>query len=217
MAGEVRDPHPAGNQEAGVVGKVLEVAFAYGAIPPNEGIAVGALPRRRSEERAGDWTAEPVAHKVAEVFPDAVARSEIVLMGQQTLDEPRIGRAGFGDAHGEGLEFAQRTADRFLRGKDRRNVEIATRIGRRPLPSGQRDAAGPLELEQQRACGHVLEPTRCVAPIPELTQLATQPCAVPLGMRLEESANPFDIGSVEFPPLHDHDACHRCKIEPLSK
>ena len=46
---------------------------------------------------------------------------------------------------------------------------------------------------------------------------ATQPCAVPLGMGLEESANPFDIRSVEFPPLHDHDACHGCKIEPFSK
>jgi hypothetical protein len=35
-------------------------------------------------------------------------------------------------------------------------------------------------------------------------------------MRLEESANPFDIGSVEFPPLHDHEACHGCKIEAFS-
>jgi hypothetical protein len=29
--------------------------------------------------------------------------------------------------------------------------------------------------------------------------VADQPCAVPLRMRLEESANPFDIGRVEFP------------------
>ena len=40
---------------------------------------------------------------------------------------------------------------------------------------------------------------------------------IPLGMRLDEPADPFNIGRVEFPPLHDHDACHGCKIEPFSK
>ena len=124
---------------------------------------------------------------------------------------------GFGNGDAQGLEIARRAADGFLRSGGGRNVEIAARIDRRPLPGGQRDAVGPLELEQQRARGHILGTARSVAPIPERTQLATQPCAVPLGMRLEESTNPFDIRSVEFPPLHDHDACHGCKIEPFSK
>ena len=68
-------------------------------------------------------------------------------MRQQTLDEPRIGCAGFGDTHAEGLEFAQRAVDGGLRSGDWRNVEIAARIDRGPPPCGQSDAAGPLELE----------------------------------------------------------------------
>ena len=93
---------------------------------------------------------------------------------------------------------------------------------RRALTEGPRRAGNAMWPARSslsssvRARGHVLGTARSIASIPERTQLATQPRAVPLGMRLEESADSFNSGSVEFPPLHDHDACHGCKIEPFS-
>jgi|GEM_PF-4211847 len=61
-------------------------------------------------------------------------------------------------------------------------------------------AAGPIELEQQRARGHVLGTARSVALIPERTQLAAQPCAVPLGMRLDDPQIPSISEVLSFRP-----------------
>ena len=82
MAGEVQKSHAARNQETGVVGEVLKVAFARGALRDNSRVLAA-------------------------------------------LDEARIGDAGGGDGHAQGLEVVQRAADWFFRSGDGRHEKIA--------------------------------------------------------------------------------------------
>ena len=113
MTGQMRDLDPAGNEKARVVGQPLQVAFARGAIPAEEGVAVRALPRRRAEQRAGHRTAVPVPDQIAEVLADRVAMAEVVITGQQAVEEPQVLRARRDDAHGQRQQVAQRAADRL--------------------------------------------------------------------------------------------------------
>ena len=52
VAGQVRHRDPGQDQKARVVGQAREVVFPRPAFPSDEGIARGALPRGRSEQRA---------------------------------------------------------------------------------------------------------------------------------------------------------------------
>jgi len=70
---------------------------------PRKESRAAQLPRRRAKQHAGDRKTVPLAHKIADVFPNAVARPEVVFMGQQALEKEGIGRAGFDDAHRQGL------------------------------------------------------------------------------------------------------------------
>ena len=144
----------------------------------------------------------PASWPPGSMFPgrgNAPRRFRAHARGGRFFPASRSGCAGLGDTHAEGLEFAQRAADEGLRSGDRR------RRLRRALTE-----EGPCRA------GKATKPPRSVAPIPKRTQFAAQLGVVLLGMHLDELADPLNIGGSQFPPLHDHDACHRCKIEPFS-
>ena len=208
MAGQMRDLHPGRNEEARVVRQALQVAFARGAVPADEGVAVRALPRRRTEQHTGHRASVPVPHEVADILADRVALSEVVLVRQQSMEQARIGRAGSGDAHLQRLQVAQRAADRLVRRRDRFGQPVAPPVGRRGAPRGQPQMPRPFQFQQQRARRHVLWAALRVTPVPTRAQFPAQARAIPFGMRVQQAANRPHVRLVEPPPLYDHDACH---------
>ncbi len=85
IAGQVRDADPAGNEKTRIVRQAVQVAFARGAIPSDEGIAIGAFPRRGAEQGAGHDASAPVPRQIANILAHGVAVAEVVLVGKQAM------------------------------------------------------------------------------------------------------------------------------------
>jgi hypothetical protein len=175
MAGQMRHLHPAGNEEAGIVRQALQIAFARGAVPAEEGVAVRALPGRRSEQHARHRAAVPVAHQITDVLADCVALPQVVLVRQQPEEQARVGRARSDDAHAQRAQIAQCVAHRLPGRRHRFDPPIPVCVGRRRTPRGQVQMSGPLQFQQQRARRHVFRPAQRVAPVPAHAEFDAQP------------------------------------------
>ena len=208
MTGQMRDLHPAGNEEAGVVRQALQIAFARGAVPAQEGVAIRALPGRRAEQGAGHRAFVPIPHQVAEVLADRVALPQVVLMGEQAVEQPRVRRARRNDAHAQRAQIAKGIAHRLLGRRHRFDPPIPVCVGRWRTPRGQVQMSGPLQFQQQRARRHVFGVALGVAPVPARAQFTAQARAVPVGLLGKLTAQPLDVRGFDLSPLHDHDACH---------
>ena len=90
MAGQMRNLNPGRNEKSRVVGYMLQVVFSCRAIPADKRIAVCALPSRRAKQDACHRSSLVIPHEVAKIFADGSAVSEIVLVGQQAVEHPRI-------------------------------------------------------------------------------------------------------------------------------
>ena len=87
MAGQVGHAHPGRDQEAGVVGQSRAMPMTLFLVPPDEGVAGLTMPGGRAEEHGRHGPPGPGAGQVAEVFADAVAKSQVVMALKQGPEE----------------------------------------------------------------------------------------------------------------------------------
>ena len=74
--------------------------------------------------------------------------------------------------------------------------------------AAHRQVPAPLQFQQQRAAGHVLEPTGRIEPLPGLCDLTRQPRAMPVGMLAHQLLNPRDVFGPDQAPLQDFRLIH---------
>ena len=208
MTGEMRNLHSRQYQKAGVVGEPLQVAFARWAVPLEEGVAVRALPCREAEQRTSHRSPVPVADQIAEVLAHCVSVAKVVVICQQTVEHPEIFRAWCNVLHRQGTQVAEAPANRFACMIQHRYTAVAELVGGGSLPCGQLDETTPLQLEQQRACRHVLDTPLIVAPVPDAAQFFAEPRPAPVPMFRHQIADHTDLIDRDVPSLNDHALCH---------
>ena len=105
-------------------------------VVPGGGLSPGAdrwiHARRRAPRR-------PVADQIPDVLAHGIAVAQVVVAGQQAVEEAQVSRCRRDDAHGQRPQLAQRAADRLGCGRNNRHAAIAEPVGRKPLP-GRRGA-----------------------------------------------------------------------------
>ncbi len=105
------------------------------------------------EVGTGHQPAVPIPHQIAEVLADGVAMAEIVLVGQQAMEQPRVVRARRDDAHAQREQVAQRAANGLAGQRRGGGTTIAQAVRRGPDARRQPDVTGPLQLQQSRLSG----------------------------------------------------------------
>jgi len=208
MARQMWHPDPRRDEKTRVVGQAVQVARPRGPIPAEKGVAGRAVPRRGAEQRARHRSALAVADQISEILAHRVAVAQVVIVGQQAVEQRQVRRARVDDTDDHGLQVAQRSADRLRRRGDQRHATIATAVGGRALARGQAKMAGAFQRQQQRARRHVLGTPLGVAPAPPTAQLFADARAAPRGMLGEQRPDQLDVRVARVAPLQDPDACH---------
>jgi len=90
-------------------------------------------------------------------------------------------------------------------------TRIAQTVRRRSFSRRQPDVTRPLQLQQQRTAGHVLELTSRIAPVPAAAQFLAQRRSAPCRIRRDQCADQFDIRTRHLAPMHNHAFCHGLK------
>ncbi len=131
----------------------------------------------------------------------------MILMQQGVKDRP-----GFGlltqllDL--QRLQSAQRASDRIGRVLEEPDLLVPHPVGRMAPARRQRHPPLFLQLEQQRACGHVLDLASEAAPVPDPAQLAREPIPAPIGMGRQQSPHLRQLIRANWPPLNDQTVIH---------
>ena len=123
---------------------------------------------------------------------------------QQELEEPSLRTAFDHRFHPHGLQELERTCNGRLVVRDPGNLAVAQPVDRSGPAWGQPNLASGLQLQQQSAARHILEPARRVAPVPNPTQFTGQPRPIRVRMGLQPVSNQRDILGADHPPLYDH-------------
>ena len=176
--------------------------------PANEGIPSPRLPRRRAKQHTGQIPPPPVPHQILDVLPDGAGVAQIMIPMQQPVkDRPRFGLpAQLLDL--QRLQFAQGAHDRIGRVRQTPDWFVAHAVGRKATARGQRHPAPLLQLEQQRARGHVLDLAVETAPVPSQAQLAREPIPAPIRMARQQGPHLFQLDRANLPPLNDQTLIH---------
>src|SRR6266404_2602378 len=104
--------------------------------------------------------------------------------------------------------------------RDGSGLAVAQTVDRGGLSRRQSNLTLALQLQQQTPAGHVLKPPSRVAPVPALTQVAAQPRAIGLWMRLQPASNQGHILGADpqplndLPPVHDPRDIRKGKLSP---
>ena len=122
---------------------------------------------------------------------------------QQELEEPSLRTAFDHRFHPHGLQKLERTCNGRLVVRDPGNWAVAQPVDRSGPARGQPNLALGLQLQQQSAARHILEPTHSVAPVPNRTQFTGQPRPIRVRMGLQPVSNQRDILRADRPPLYD--------------
>jgi hypothetical protein len=188
MAGQMRNPHPWRNQEAHVVGHLVQVRGALGRAPADDAVAPGRLPGGGAEKQAGHRTPRAVYGQIRDALPDPRAEPKVVIGRQKRLPKaPFRSRVGRHQAYGQ--QVPQRTVDGRRPMRHRPEAQPPPVVHTGALARWQIDQAPAFQLQQQRPAGHVLAAARLVAPAPLLAELARQPGPVPVGVRPNQLAH----------------------------
>ena len=166
------------------------------------------LPRRRAEQCAAHRPSRAVAYQVPHVLAHCVAVTQVVIAAQQAVEQPQVLRTRFDHTHANRPQITQRAADGLSRMIHQGRVAISQSVGRRSPALRQPDVATSLQLQKQRARGHILDASLCVAPVPQAAKLFAEPGSAPVLMFSQEPLDQSDILSAQFPALHYHDAFH---------
>jgi hypothetical protein len=94
MAGQVGHPHPPKNENAGVVGDIVQAALKGGGVHADVLIACPTLPRRRSEQDAGQGTPRQVLHQVLQVFSNRTEVAQVVMPIKQRVEQGALSAVG---------------------------------------------------------------------------------------------------------------------------
>ena len=120
----------------------------------------------RSRSRSADQIPRVLAHRVAV--------AQVVVAGQQAVEEAQVGRCRRDDAHGQRPQVAQRSADRLGCGRNNRHAAISEPVGRRSLPGRQsqrRQSSSPSRVLPQSGCS---AGSPCICPMSPA--LSSRPC-----------------------------------------
>ena len=79
MTGEMGDAHPGEDEEAGVIGDLVEMGLPVLRRPADEEIPGFDRPCRSAEEEAGQGAVVTIADEVFQVFADGGGEAEIVI------------------------------------------------------------------------------------------------------------------------------------------
>ena len=90
-----------------------------------------------------------------------------------------------------------------------RDLTVATGVGGRSLAGRKPDLAPLLQLQQQRAAGHVLEPPLLVAPVPSFAQIPRQSASVPRRVLREQITDQSNLTPPDGASLNDLLHVHR--------
>lgn len=91
MTGQVGHARPRQNQQARVVGEIIQAALPSRRLPTDVLIARPALPGRRAKQHAGQRTARPVPHQVMQILAHATAVAQVVMPIEQRLEQGALG------------------------------------------------------------------------------------------------------------------------------
>src|SRR6267143_5281243 len=208
MTGQMRHAHPRQDEQTGVVGEQAQMAAARWATPADPPVPGGGLPGSRAKEQTGQRSAVRGLGQVFQALAYAVAVSQIMVSLQEPLEEPGLRSACGQRLDSNRLEQLQRTFQGTLVVIDGRAWAIAQTVHRSRLARGQLDLALGLQLEQQAASGHVLEPADAVPPVPGRTQLTRESRPIRIRMGLQPVSNQRDILGADRPPLYDQLSVH---------
>ena len=209
VAGQMRHPHPGQDQETRVVGHPREALPTLLGSPADERVAGLALPGGRTKHQTGHRSTLAFTHQVAQVFTDAVALAQVVMALQQEPQQPGVRSAGTHRFDAQGSQGRQFGVERTLVQRRRRGLTVALAVDRGPLSRRQPDQPPGLELEQQRAARHVLEPSRRVAPPPQSTQFTGELRAMPGRMHPQQAPDLKQILIAELTAWNENEVRHR--------
>src|SRR5664279_5723951 len=88
------------------------------------------------------------------------------------------------------------------------SLAIAQSVDRSRPARRQLNLTSGLQLQQQAASGHILEPPSPIAPVPSLAQLTREPRPIRIGMAFQPIANQRHILGADRPPLNDQLSVH---------
>jgi hypothetical protein len=105
--------------------------------------------------------------------------------------------------------------DRFARVSHGTNLLVEHPVGGSPTLGRQAQVAALLQLEQERARGHVFERSVGSAPFLQPTQLHREPIPAPLRMALQQMPQLLQLGGTEDAALKDQCAIHSPTVDHL--
>ena len=131
--------------------------------------------------------------RIAEVFPDTVVVTQIMMALEQPVEQPGFRSARTDRVHPQRKQGLQTGVEGGPFDRRFGGVAISMAVDRGAPPGRQPDESALLQFEQQRPARHVLEPPRLVAPPPAHAKFAGDPRAVPGGLLDQESLDLMQI------------------------
>ena len=107
---------------------------------------------------------------------------------------------------------SQRSGNGRLVMVDQTQRPIAQGIAWCALTRRQNNQPALLKLQKQRACGHVLDAARVVAPIPQIAQLLRQTRSIPVGMFGQQTPDQCHFRGTDRPALNDVFCIHQDQV-----
>src|SRR6478609_5533261 len=89
-------PHPGQDEKAGIVGEEMKVLRAPPAVPTDVVVPDRTLPGGGAKKHTGQRTGLSVTNEVLEVFPNAAAVTEIMVLMKERIEEGALARSFIG-------------------------------------------------------------------------------------------------------------------------
>ena len=80
VTGQMGNPHPGQDKEPHIVCHKLEIVFALGWCPPDEGIPRRGFPCCGAKQKARQWPPLRIMDKIFEVFPDRTSVPQVMIL-----------------------------------------------------------------------------------------------------------------------------------------
>ena len=142
------------------------------------------------------------------IIAHLIAVPQIVITLEQKPEQPALRTAGGDRFHAQGAERLQPSIQDTGIMRTFGPAAVAPAIDRRPLSGWQPNQPSSFQLEQQAPTSHVLNPTRFVAPSPELTQIPGQSGPMPRRVLPQQGLDLGQLLPAQIPALDDGLAQH---------
>ena len=90
MTSQMGNANPRRNHKSGVVGDPRETRSTRLSVPSDKRVTRLCFPGRRTEEQRAQEPALRIADQILEVLPDRVAQAQVVMLGDEALEDHKL-------------------------------------------------------------------------------------------------------------------------------